>query len=512
MTSAPAPVPSISHELVSSGFLVQAWPWLLLAAVLVAVRGLPYVIWGTLAFDADQAVVGLMSKHIAEFRAMPVYQYGLPYVLMVSAYVTAPFMWVFGATPFALKLPLLLINVGVGVALVGALIRAGLRPGVAFVLALPVLMTSAVTNAGLMDALGMTVEPAAFVLGLWYARRSPVAFGLVASIGFHVREFVAYGVAALIAVDVLSGWLFTRAGREHWIRAGLVALGTTACIAGVSRFSSVRGPDAWITSELEGNLSTLGAAFCFAPRQAWRNVLELGVSYLGLLWGPAPSPLSDAAVQSAVHQGVRGAWTVFGILLLLATVSVIWRWKQLWARRHEPATQLAVFLALVGAQSVLVYAVSRCGPLSLLTIRYALLGIFLPTGIALATWLTWSGRGVRQTLATALIALAALNVWPHVQLWREQWAQPSISNRAQLGGAMEARGLFYARSDYWTAYYVAFMTQERVIIGSDTLSRIDRYEQLLVQHAPEVVRIETAPCGDAAPIVPGYYVCREHGP
>ena len=492
--------------------MAQAWPWLVLAAALVSVRCLPYVVWGTLAFDADQAVVGLMSKHVAEFRALPVYQYGLPYVLMVSAYVTAPFMWVMGATPMALKMPLLIINIGVGVALVAALVRAGLRPAVALILSLPVLLPSAVSNAGLMDALGMTVEPAAFVLALWYARRSPVAFGAIASIGFHVREFVAYGVAALFAVDVLSGWIFSREGRQHWIRAGLVAMGTTACVAGFARIGSVRGPEAWLTNDLEGNLSTLGAAFCFVPHQAWRNVLELGVSYLGLLWGPVPSPLSDAAVQSTVHQGVRGGWAVFAMLLLFTTLHVVWHWKRLWASRREPATQLAVFLTLVGAQSVLVYAVSRCGPLSVLTIRYALLGVFMPTGIALAAWVTASGSWLRKAVCGGFIALAALNVWPHLQLWREQWARPSISNRAQLGAAMEARGLRYARSDYWTAYYVAFLTQERVIVGSDTLSRIDRYEQVLAQHAPEVVRIATKPCDDAPPIVPGYYVCREHGP
>jgi hypothetical protein len=203
---------------------------------------------------------------------------------------------------------------------------------------------------------------------------------------------------------------------------------------------------------------------------------------------------------------------VFGSLLLVATAYVAWHWKRLWSRRHEPATQLAVFLVLVGAQAVLVYAISRCGPLSLLTIRYALLGVFLPTGLALATWQTAPGQGLRQVLGASLIAVAALNLWPHVQLWREQLAHPSVSNRAQLGAAMEARGLFYARSDYWTAYYVAFLTQERVIVGADTLSRIDRYEQLLAQHATDVVRISTEPCGDAPPIVPGYYVCREHGP
>ncbi|MCC6162514.1 MAG: hypothetical protein IT182_04100 [Acidobacteria bacterium] len=510
----PEPLPSISSVESASipRFESTSMPWLVLAALLVTCRALPYVVWGTLAFDADQAVVGLMAKHVAEFRALPVYQYGLPYVLMVTAYVTAPFMWVFGATPFALKLPLLLMNVGVGVATVMAIRAAGLRPAVALLLALPVLVPSAVSGTGLMDALGMSIEPAVFVLALWYARRSPLVFGIVAAVGFHVREFVAYAVLAAVVVDVLSGNGLTRTAARHWTRATMAALGTTALIAGVARFSSVRGPGTSTALLVDGNLSTLGAAFCFVPAQAWRNVIDLGASYLGLLWGPVRAPLSDAAVQSTIWQGSDGAWPVFALAMLLAVGSIAWHWRALWTHRSSPVVRLGTFLALVGAQSVIVYAISRCGELSVLTIRYALLGIFLPTGVALVAWVVSPGRIVRTTLGGAFVGLTILNLVPHARLWAEQLRSPSMSNRAQLGAAMEARGLHYARSDYWTAYYVAFLTHERVIIGSDTLSRVDLYEHVLARHEAEVVRIATRPCDAAPPIVPGYYVCRQDGP
>ena len=144
------------------------------------------------------------------------------------------------------------------------------------IVSLPVLLTSAVTNASLMDALGMTVEPLLFVLLLWYARRAPVLFGVTAALGFHVREFVAYGVAALLAVEVVAGELWSEEGRRRWLIAGITALGTTAALAGIARYESIRGPDTWIVQELEGNLATLGGAFCFVPQQAWRNVQELG--------------------------------------------------------------------------------------------------------------------------------------------------------------------------------------------------------------------------------------------
>ncbi|MDH4064141.1 MAG: hypothetical protein OEW19_07050, partial [Acidobacteriota bacterium] len=292
------------------------WPWLLLAAALVGFRCLPYAVWGTMAFDSDQAVVGLMAKHIAEFRALPVYQYGAPYLVIASAYITAPFMWVFGPTVFALKLPLVLMNIGVGLATVVAIVRTGLPPPVAVLLAIPVLVPSPVTGAGLMDALGMTVEPAVFILLLWWFRSRPLLFGVIACLGFHVREFVAYGVAALVAIDLFTGTLLTRDGRRHWTSVALASAGTAGLIAGLARFGSSRGPDSWAGS-VEGNLATLGAAFCFSPAQAARNVADLATSFLGLLWGAAPAPLADAAVRSQVTQGARGAWPVLGLLLVL---------------------------------------------------------------------------------------------------------------------------------------------------------------------------------------------------
>ncbi len=481
-------------------------------ALLVIFRALPFAWWGTLAFDADQAVMGLMAKHIAELRALPVYQYALTYVVVLTAYVTAPFMWVFGPTVFALKLPLVLMNVGVGVALVVAVARAGLSPTIAVTLSLPVILPAAVTNAGLMDALGMTVEPLLFVLALWHARRAPVVFGMVAALGFHVREFVAYGVAAVLAVDVLDGGVFTRSGRRHWTTVALAALGTTALLGGVARFASIRGPETWITEQGGGNLATLGGAFCFAPRQAWRNVMELGFSYLGVLWGTAPLPLAQGAVQSRLAQGLVWAWPAFALVLLGTVARVGAGARTLWASRSTPLVQLGLFLVLVGAQAVLVYAVSRCGLITVVTIRYALLGVFLPTGVALLLWSVERRALPRRVVAGAFVAVAALNGWTHARLWHEQLTVPVVSTRALLGPALESAGVRYARSDYWTAYYVTFMTQERVIVGADAFSRIDIYERILARHADDVVPVSSQPCGNTPAIVPGYYVCRATAP
>lgn len=485
-----------------------SWPWLLLAAALVVFRSLPYAVWGTMAFDSDQAVVGLMAKHIAEFRALPVYQYGAPYLVIVSAYITAPFMWLLGPTVFALKLPLVFMNIGVGVGTIVAIVRAGLSPSVALLLAIPLLVPAPVSGVGLMDALGMTVEPALFILLLWYLRSSPLLFGVVACLGFHVREFVAYGVAAMVTIDLLTGTLLNRDGRRHWVTVALAVAGTASLIAGMARFGSVRGPGSW-AGVVEGNLGTLGSAFCYSSAQAVSNVAALATSFLGLLWGAAPAALADAAVHSQVTQGVRGAWPVLGLLFVVLVVRTAGRHVgRLWRLRATPAVGLGMYLVLVGTQAVLVYAVSRCGPISTLTLRYSLLGLFMPTGLALLFWSVEESRAWRAGLAATFGLLLLLNLWPHARLWQEQASHFTPPNRVQLARALEARGIRYARSDYWTAYYVDFLSQERTIVGTYAHPRILVYERALAWHARDVVRIETTPCDSSPPIAPGYYLCR----
>src|SRR6185503_3658219 len=114
-------------------------------AALVVLRSLVFVGWPASHFDSDQAVTGLMAKHLSELRAFPVFWYGQTYMLGVEAWLAAPMMALFGATVTALKLPLLAINVAVALLLFHGLTRDNgvepMRAGFAtlfFVLAPPI--------------------------------------------------------------------------------------------------------------------------------------------------------------------------------------------------------------------------------------------------------------------------------------------------------------------------------------------------------------------------------------
>src|SRR4029453_14369812 len=89
--------------------------WIILTILLLVVLGRSaiFILFPESYFDADQAIVGLMAKHLAELRAFPVFLYGQTYMLGVEAWLAAPLFALFGASASALKLPLVAMNVAI---------------------------------------------------------------------------------------------------------------------------------------------------------------------------------------------------------------------------------------------------------------------------------------------------------------------------------------------------------------------------------------------------------------
>ena len=65
----------------------------------------------TWTFNSDQAIVGLMAKHLSEFQTFPLFYYGQNYMLGVQSWIVAPFFWIARPSIGVLKTPLVLLNV-----------------------------------------------------------------------------------------------------------------------------------------------------------------------------------------------------------------------------------------------------------------------------------------------------------------------------------------------------------------------------------------------------------------
>ena len=85
----------------------ERWIAAAVLVLLVVLRSIVFVFWEQSFFDSDQAITGLMAKHLIEGRAFPVFFYGQNHMLGVDAYLAAPVFAVAGVSVTTLKLPLL---------------------------------------------------------------------------------------------------------------------------------------------------------------------------------------------------------------------------------------------------------------------------------------------------------------------------------------------------------------------------------------------------------------------
>jgi hypothetical protein len=138
---------------------------ILVAAVLVVLRTAVFLFFEG-SFNSDQAVTGLTTTHLIEGRAFPVFKYGQDYQLAVQVWMAAPLFILFGPSEFLLRLPLLVVNIGLATLLIQLLQREfGLRPWMALLVASPFLLAPPGTSMRLIEPSGGNVEPLLMVPG-----------------------------------------------------------------------------------------------------------------------------------------------------------------------------------------------------------------------------------------------------------------------------------------------------------------------------------------------------------
>ena len=269
-----------------------------------------------LSFDSDQAVIGLMAKHIAQGRAFPLFMYGQNYMLGVESWMAAPLFMLFGVSVAALKFPILLVNLAVALLAVRLLERdCGMRPALALLAAIFIVLPPAGTIGTLQEASGGTVEPLLYLLLLWIARRRPVVFGGIAAFGVIHREFTIYGVGVIIGMAVLEGaWR----RRDGWLAFGkglLSALVVWMAVHVLRPFSTALRPGtgAVIPGQPPNSVAEILNRVCFDASTIGSGFKALVAQHWGLLFGTTVMPLKGFGLESAVSQGVPWSGTVLRV-------------------------------------------------------------------------------------------------------------------------------------------------------------------------------------------------------
>jgi hypothetical protein len=484
--------------------------WIIPASVaaIVVARAAVFLVSPEAYFDSDQAIVGLMAKHLSELRAFPVFLYGQTYMLGVEAWLAAPLFAIFGASPTVLKLPLLAMNLAIALLLVRTFQREmGLHPLAAMAVSLPFILPPVGLSAVFMDSSGGSLEPYLYVVLLWIVRRRAWLLGLVFGIGFLNREFTIYGLAAIGVIDALDRTIFTRGGVLRWVQVIAIAALVWIAVQGLARISSASGPGTTIRDAFtaSNNLAELAARTCISPAKAVAGASRLLTLHWPAILGTAPYPVAAFSIESRVNQGLAGSSWLPAAIVGLCAIGI--------AMGRRPAAngappRFAQYLVLAGAFSVAGYLLGRCGEVNFYSMRYELLSLLAIVG--LAAWflsarppaLLKTAWGI--TFGAWMLVLAV----PQVRFGVEYATRPPVPAKHQLIRALEAQGIAYGRADYWLAYYIDFLTRERIVIASDEPKRILMYDRIVAEHADQAVRISRRPCEGGAMLVAGVYRCR----
>ena len=478
----------------------------------MVLRASVYLLFEQVAFDSDQAINGLMAKHLSEGRAFPLFFYGQTYMLAVEAWTMVPFFWIGGPTVLALRCCLLTWNIAFGVLLIAGLCRdSRLRPWTALVPALFFLIAPVSVANQLINAQGGIIEPFVYIGVLWFLRGRPLWFGAVLAVGFRNREFTIYAVPVLLGLEWLSGEL-DRARLLQWLLALVMFLAVWETIEALLPFADLKGPGTrgqLLGGFTDSQIANLVGRFNGRPSQLLDRITTLGPALLAWFVGggqvETSLPLPDRPwVTWLAAAGLLAAIVRLAVLVASPAAS---RRAGSWLaglRTGIAAAPFAWYLFGVGAVAIVAFVAGK--PILTGYSRYAILGLLVPIGVT-AAMLTLEPRpAVRRGVMTLVIAWGAVAAADHVRILAADLTHPPEHPARDLASALVARHIPSAAAGYWRAYVVTFLARERVQVASTDFVRVQEYQDLFSDRLKDSVYVEDHPCPGSAHVAK-WYLC-----
>lgn len=405
--------------------------------------------------DGDEAVVGLMARHIAFLGERPVFYWGQPYLGSLEAFSAAPLFALFNSSTELLKLVPTVYSLGFLV-LSALVAQRTFGPGPALAtaayLALPPSMWavwSTKARGGYAEVLFL--GELLLLLSLLLAERQKTvlaaAWGAVAGLAIWTHLLAAVYVLPAIAYLVLRR-------RTRW-SSSEISLALAAGLVGASPLIVENLLSGWPSLAALTQVPDLPLD---VPAQFIR-FFRVGVPVLLGLGQPTTSEVmfdADWGFRPAGHLSVALA----AIAILAAVVAI-----------HAPSVRALLRAESCGAPALLIFIVLAVPPAVAGTRfgffvsepRYALP---LYSTVPLLFGALWRlAVPVRWTLLGGLLVF---NLWSLLstdpRLWRpEDAADSTAATRAQLVDFLVAQDRHQMYTDYWIGYPVMFETRETVL-------------------------------------------------
>jgi hypothetical protein len=442
-------------------------------------------------FDSDQAVYGLMAKHLSEGRTFPLYFYGQNYMLGVQSWLAVPFFWIGGPTVAMLRSPLVLLNLSVALGFIWFLWRQGLRPWLALLAALPVI---AFTPAKAMEfgfAYGAGIEPIGYALILWLLRDRPLAFGAVLGFGTLHREFVFLALPALGIASVRH--------RPFWTAPSLASRAIGFAIVWIvvdllKRNINFYGPPGgtFVSGSVTLGASTFAQWLSFDVSGYLGRIRELITWGIPEMMGAHAYPMRHYSIPSSLDYGSVVAAVALGAAVLLALVRVV---RHRGERPPPEWPRFAWYLTALVVVNILIYGLNSGILIGLPPpLRYAIFAPLAFVALFATFFIVERSRTWVVVVSAAISVWAAGNVVDNGRLLAEFVRTPPPSPHREMADYLTARGIHYAKARYWDAYVITFFSQERVIVASTETIRISAYQAGFDQHVKEAVSLPRVPC------------------
>jgi hypothetical protein len=457
--------------------------------------------------DSDEAIVGLMAKHILEGAPVPTFYYGQHYMGSLEAIMASASFWLFGMSGFTLQLvplawSLVFIVVmfflgrecgGVVVGRIAALLTA--VPPVALV------VWSSKARGGFIEIVVLGAL-AMLATARWFKETKPsttypIVIGVLLGLGWWVNNQILYFMVPI----ALFSFLYLVRGLQLEIRSILESLrvvlfGSLAFLVGSTPY--------WLYN-LERGFPSMGM-FGRAPlREIARHCEGLLDTAIPILLGAKHFWETDQIfpASTAVY------YAVYGLIFVAALYARRTQLRSLMYGKIDSAAPIEMILSFL-AVACAIFVVSTFGWLSKAP-RYLLptyVGLFVVCGYACGEVLRRS-----RTLGVLCIAcILALNITSSYAGGRAIPGEPIVfagervsRDHSELLSVLERLGITKVKTNYWIGYRLAFETNERVTFygsGDPLQVRIQAYESGLGDAERELVPL-LAVRSEAEAIRPG---------
>jgi hypothetical protein len=515
---------------------------LLFAALTIAAR-LPFLVTGKIPFDSDEAVEGLMARHVLDGE-LPAFFWGQAFKGVPEVYASAGAFALFGSSVAVLKgvtLVFFALYVALNFVLLDKIASRWVAASASLLLifAPPALVFWSLDASAeyiLIMLLGTTL-----LMLCWrphathepHAANATFVVGLVIGIGLWVHQlFVVY----LIPLGIILAMRSDRWKRREFGRLNRVALALGAIaglylvlcvIAFLSGGFSLQLGSVAISATAPQKMARIavailalaalvqlaGAATPAHTRDSLRRYWPVAA---GCLIGYAPALLYSLLVEPArspsrvanLQQLVAAAPDIFGnIFPILAGFKIATTERLpvplaavipgaaalaafLWFSRHRLTTD---FFALFVVFFPLLFLASGAY-LDTQSYRY-----FIPwyAGVSVA-WAVGSLTLARERKAIGSIIVAAIiavHAWQQVIWYRK--LQPDTQSLATLE-CLKRNGIRGGFAEYWTAYKLTFIAQEEIVIaptdGIDRYPAYTDYVRSLPPHQQVRLKADTTVC------------------